>query len=296
MRPPTFLGYETLLTRHVLPTLGKRRLTKLSAHDIDSLYNEKLASGLSAQTVKNLHAVLHSALEQAVRTGLIVRNVCDLIDPPRAQKFEIQPLDSDQSRALLRAAQGDKLEALYVLALTTGMRQGELLGLKWADVDLVAGSLKARRAIARLRGHGLVESEPKSSTSRRGITLAPLAVEALKQHRERQTFERRKAADLWQDGDLVFCNGIGRPLEAGNMKRRSYWPLLKRAGLPHVRFHDLRHSAATLLFSLGVHPKIVQELLGHSQIGLTLDTYSHAVPGLQHEAVGRLGDLLSNSR
>jgi integrase len=254
-----------------------------------------LAAGLSPQAVTNLHRVLHRALEHAVRWNLVSRNICDRVDPPRVARHEIQPLHVEQARAFLAAVQGDPLEALYVLALTTGMRQGEPLGLKWSDVDLEAATLQVRRSLQRVRGQQFVEVEPKSARSRRGIDLSLLAVSALSRHRARQLEARTAAGQGWADLDLVFCNGVGRPLEAGNMKRRSFWPILERAGLPRIRFHDLRQSAASLLLALGEHPKIVQELLGHSQIGLTMDTYSHLAPRLQRAAIDRLDTLLDRS-
>lgn len=233
------------------------------------------------------------AIGDALRWQLVVRNVCDAVDPPRVPKKEMQALTGEQAQQFLEAAQGDSLEALYVLALTTGMRRGELLGLKWTDLDLALGILQVKRTMSRLANKGFTVSEPKTAKSRRKIHLTQLAIEALKRHRIRQNEARLAAGPAWDEQGWVFCNTIGRPLEAGNMLRRSFRPILIKAGLPMIRFHDLRHSAASLLLSLGVHAKIVQELLGHSQIGLTLDTYSHVLPSLQEEAVSRLNTLLS---
>lgn len=179
-----------------------------------------------------------------------------------------------------------------MLALCTAMRQGELFGLKWSDVDWTANRLQVRRSIARARG-GWIEQEPKSAKSRRSVPLIPLAVAALKRHRVRQAEQRLAAGGKWQDHGLVFTNAIGNPLSPQNVLRRSYYPLLESAGLPRITFHDLRHSTASLLLSLGVHPKVVQEFLGHSQIGVTLDTYSHVMPTLGREAMDKLDSLLS---
>jgi integrase len=194
---------------------------------------------------------------------------------------------------ILDAAKGDPFEALYVLALTTGMRQGELLGLKWEDIDLAMRTLQVKRTIARLVGKGFITAEPKTTKSRRRIQLTKTAIEALRQHRTRQREAKLAAGSAWNEQGWVFCNAIGGPVEVGNMIRRSFRPILVKAELPIIRFHDLRHSAASLLLALGVHAKIVQELLGHSQISLTLDTYSHVLPSLQEEAVNRLDELLS---
>jgi integrase len=208
----------------------------------------------------------------------------------------MQTLTPEQAQKFLEAARDDPFEALYILAITTGMRQGELLGLKWQDIQLEQGKLQVRRSLARIGKQGFVTSEPKTKSSRRAIALATVAIEALKRHRIQQNERRLAAGPAWEDQDLVFCNLVGKPLEAGNLTRRSFRPLLEKAGAPKIRFHDLRHSAATLLLSMNVHPKIVQELLGHSSITITLDTYSHVLPSLQSEAVARFDTLLATAK
>jgi integrase len=293
VRPRTYERYRELIELHVVPMLGKIQLQKVSPQHLQKLYNQKLEEGYAPQTVKHIHRVLHRALGDAMRWQLIVRNVCDAVDPPRVPKKEMQALTGEQAQQFLEAAAGDPLEALYVLALTTGMRQGELLGLKWADVDLALGTVQVRRTITRLTKKGFTVSEPKTAKSRRKIHLTRLAIEALKRHRIRQNEAKLAAGSAWDEQGWVFCNTIGKPIEVGNMIRRSFRLILTKAGLPIIRFHDLRHSAASLLLSLGVHAKIVQELLGHSQISLTLDTYSHVLPSLQEDAVNRLNTLLS---
>lgn len=293
VRERTHIRYRQLIELQVLPVLGNIKLQKLSPQHLQKLYNQKLEEGYAPQTVKHIHRVLHRALKDALRWQLVSRNVCDAVDAPRVPRKEMRVLTGDQAQQLLEAAKGDLLEALYVLALTTGMRQGELLGLKWEDVDITLGTVQVRRTIARLPGKGFTVSEPKSAKSRRKIHLTRLAVEALKRHRTRQSESRLAAGLAWSEQGWVFCNAVGKPIEAGNMIRRSFRPILDKAGLPAIRFHDLRHSTATLLLSLGIHAKVVQELLGHSQISLTLDTYSHFLPSLQEEAVSRLDTLLS---
>lgn len=293
VRERTHIRYRQLIELQVLPVLGNIKLQKLSPQHLQKLYNQKLEEGYAPQTVKHIHRVLHRALKDALRWQLVSRNVCDAVDAPRVPRKEMQVLTGDQAQQLLEAAKGDPLEALYVLALTTGMRQGELLGLKWEDMDITLGTVQVRRTIARLPGKGFTVSEPKSAKSRRKIHLTRLAVEALKRHRIRQSEARLAAGPAWSEQGWVFCNAVGKPIEAGNMIRRSFRPILEKAGLPAIRFHDLRHSTATLLLSLGIHAKVVQELLGHSQISLTLDTYSHVLPSLQEEAVSRLDTLLS---
>jgi integrase len=293
VRPRAATRYHEIVKLHVLPTLGRTTLMKLTPQDLQALYAAKVSSGLSPRTVGHIHRVLHKSLGQAVRSGLVVRNVADAVDPPKVVRAEMRALNADEARRLLAAAEGDPLEALYMLALMTGMRQGELLGLHWGDINLEAGTIQVRRTIGRVRRKGFVESEPKSASGRRQIALAASAVEALRRHWDRQFSERLGGEAVPGTDSLVFCNGLGRPLEPQNLLYRSFHKLLRRAGLPPMRFHDLRHSAATLLLSMGTHPKVVQELLGHSQISLTLDTYSHVLPGLQGEAVGKLGALLA---
>lgn len=291
LRPRTFIRYRELLAGHVIPALGHRQLARVTPQDLQEVYARKLEEGLAPRTVGHIHRALHRALVDAMRWGLVARNVCDSVKPPKVQAPEMRALSPDEARQFLAAAVDDPLEALYVLAITAGLRQGEILGLKWQDVDLETAQLQVRRSIAWVTGRGSVEQEPKSARSRRNITLTPLAVEALRRHRQRQR-ERRLRALAWEDNELVFSNDVGRPIEATNLVRRSFYPLLERAEVPRVRFHDLRHTAATLLLTQGVHPKIVQEMLGHSQIAVTLDLYSHVTPTMQAEAAAKMQALL----
>jgi integrase len=291
LRPRTLRSYEQLARLHILPTIGKLRLNKLTPVHLARLYTQ-LAQGSAPRSAGHVHRLLHVALSTAVMWGLLGANPADRVDVPRYVRPEIQALTLEQAKALLSAARNDGLEALFVLALTTGMRQAELLGLKWGDVDLAEGTVQVRRSIYRVAGKGWVESEPKTARSRRNLVLAAPAVDALRRHRASQAKIRLATGSEWENRDLVFCNAFGRPLEQSNIRTRSLIPLLKKAGLPPIRFHDLRHSAASLLLAMGVHPKIVQEQLGHSSIAITLDLYSHAMPSLQADAAKRLGDLL----
>jgi integrase len=293
VREKTYIGYRQLIELHVLPLLGKVKLQKLGPQHLQRLYNTKREEGYSPQTVQHIHRLLHRALKDAVRWNLVPRNVCDLVDTPHVPKKEMQALTPEQAQQLLDAARDDPLEALYVLALNTGMREGELLALQWKDIDFKRGKLQVKRKIMRLPKKGFVISEPKTARSKRSIPLAPLTLEALKRHRLRQYEQRQEAGPLWDEQDLVFCNSMGRPIEVGNMLRRSFRPLLAKAGLPRIRFHDLRHSCATLLLTMEVHPKVVQERLGHSQISVTLDMYSHVLPSMQEDATRRLETLLA---
>ena len=259
-------------------------------------YKKKLDEGFSATTVVYLHNVLHKALDTAVKWELVAKNVCDLVTPPRQKPFEAQALMLEQVQKLLAVTQGHHMEALFKLALATGMRRGELMGLKWQDIDFNKGVLQVRRILSRiptkLPGKGYEEAEPKTQKSKRSIIIAPIALEALKQHRLRQLEAKLKAGSLWQEHDYVFCTSVGTHLNPSKDILDQLKLLLKKAGLPDIRFHDLRHSTATLLLSVGVHPKVVQEILGHSQISMTLDVYSHVLPSMQQEAIGKLDRVL----
>jgi integrase len=292
VRPITFESYERLVRVHVVPALGRVKLKALSPAHLQALYRDRLDAGLSPSTVQRLHAVIHRALKQALRWGLVLRNVSEVVDPPKAQRKEIRPLTPEQVRTLLRTAEEDRLGPLYALAITTGLRQGELFGLRWEDVDLEAGRLSVRQTLTTPKG-GRRLGPPKRSKSRRSVKLTAGAVKALRDHRERQLEEREKLAELWQDHDFVFTTQVGTPLNRHNFFRRCYKPLLEEAGLPRsVRFHDLRHTCATLLLSKNVNPKIVQELLGHANISQTMDTYSHMLPDMQDRAASAMDDIL----
>jgi integrase len=261
--------------------LGRIKLKDLSATHARGLYREKLESGSSPRTVQYIHTTLRKALKDAVSDGLIPRNVADGIKAPRPKKKEINPLSPEQARAFLAAAHGDRFEALYVLALHCGLREGELLGLKWDDVDLESGMLRVRRTLSEPRT-GYVFEPPKNGKGR-SIKLTRAATEALRGHLGRQLEEIGGSGDDYQDQGLVFPSRSGTPMNAKNLTARSFKPLLKRSGLPNIRLHDLRHTCATLMLCEGVHIKLVQELLGHATVSITLDTYSHLLPGMGDE-------------
>lgn len=292
LRPQTFKRYRELVNLHAIPHIGKVVLARLTPQHLANLYNERRKDGLSPRTVQFLHAVLHRALKQAVKWNLIARNPADAVEAPRPERKDIQPLRREQVETLLRAVEGDLLEALYILAVTTGMRLGELLALKWEDID--GSRLHIRHTLQRIDGQWLL-MEPKSDRSRRSITLSVKAKAALLRHRVAQNEQRLAAGPAWEDWGLVFCNEIGQPLDGRNVLRGSFRRILGKTGLPVIRFHDLRHTAATLLLTQGIHPKKVQDLLGHSTISLTLDTYSHILPNLQDEVAATMDDLLGRA-
>ncbi len=288
VRRSTFVQYESVVNCHLIPALGRIKLKALIPTHVRGLYREKLNSGLGPRTVQYIHVTLHKALKQAVMDGLIPRNVTDAVKAPQAHKKEVKPLTSDQVKVLLSTASGDRLEALYVVAIHTGLRRSELLGLKWTDVDLDTGILSVQRS---LDNDGTF-NPPKRNKSRRTVKLTSQALEALKGHRVRQHEERLRLGALWEDHGLVFPNRVGKPMNADNLYHREFKPLLKKAELSGFTFHSLRHTCATLLLSKNVNPKIVQEMLGHATISQTMDTYSHVMPGMGNVAATALEEAL----
>ena len=275
VRVGTWNQYEMIVRIHIKPTLGSTRLDKLNALQIQAFYRERLDAGVSVRRVQYAHVTIHKALKDAVRWRLVPFNVADAVTPPRPNKPEITPLSAEQVKVLLATARGDRLEALYVLAVTTGMRIGEMFGLKWADADLEAGTVQVTRTVA---ADGTI-NPPKTSSGSRIIRLSRMAMRALSEH---------PCASGW-----VFPSAAGTPIGICNFHKNSWRPLLQRAGLPPTRFHDLRHTAATLMLSRGVPVKVVSEMLGHADVSTTLSIYAHVLPDMQGPAADAMDDLLS---
>ena len=277
---------------HIAPTLGRIKLKDLRKAHIDRLYREKLDARLAPSTVRRVHAVLHKALEEAVKGDLIPRNPAAHANKPKAQQEEIEPLDASQAAAFLEAGRGDRFEALYVLCLMCGLRQGEALALRWQDVDLEGATLRVNRQLQRVRGGGGLRFSKPKNASRRIVGLPQQAVSALNSHRKRQLEEKLRAGPLYQDGGLVFASGQGKPLDAQNVVNRHYKPLLKRAGLPPVRFHDLRHSCLSLLAQRGEPIRDLQALAGHATAAFTLQRYTHHYKASAKRTANAMGEIL----
>jgi integrase len=275
-----------------LGALAGMKLARITPGDVQRLYADRLSSGLSGTSVRHLHNTIHCALADAVKWGLVVRNVCDAVDPPARSRVEMKTWSSAEARAFLAAADGDELEALWRLAITTGMRRGELLGLKWADVDFDAHALSVRRSLSRGASSRLIEREPKTQAGRRRIALSSETVESLRRHRVRQIEYRLSIGIAYEDHDLLFVNPFGRYIHPNTLST-AFARLTREANVPRIRFHDLRHTSATLLLAEGIHPKIVQERLGHSDIAMTLNRYSHVTPHMQSAAADALESALS---
>ncbi len=295
VRPKTYESYALNVGR-LMPYIGKRKVSALRPEELQAAYGELLLKRrLSARSVQQAHAVVHRALQQALLWGLVGRNVAEAASPPRPVRREMSTLSEAQVAALFEYTLSHRLHALWVVLATTGLRSGEALGLRWREVDVEGRRLVISQALQRQQGRGLVLVEPKTGRSRRTVHVSRFAMDALQQHQARQAAERLFAGSGWQDRDLVFSSSTGRPLQTSNVT-----PALRRAlagaGLPRIRVHDLRHTAATLLLARGVHAKVVQELLGHSTITLTLDTYSHVAPALHAEAAARMDAIFTPRR
>jgi integrase len=289
--PRAWEAYETIVRLHLLPSLGKIKLMHLSPAHVQRLYSEK-AESLSPMTMRHVHAALHAALEHGIRQGLLYRNVTELAERPRVRKHEMSVWTQDEARQFLKTAERDRYYAMYCLALVTTMRQGELFALRWRDVDLHGGTVTVRAAVRRSRTRGMEIAEPKTDSSRRTIAIDSAVVEILTAHQERQVEERTALGDVWRDLDLLFTDALGGPLRRYNMERRHYYPLLAKAGVPRIRFHDLRHTAATLLISRGVPINVVSHMLGHSSAALTLGVYVHNLPAMGRDAATIMGRTL----
>lgn len=286
VRIGTFERYEQIVCKHLMPELGGIKLKNLSPMMVQDLYQTKLEA-LSPRTVRYIHVTLHKSLEQAVKWNLISKNVTDLVDPPKIIKEEIRPLNVEEVRILFDTVSGHPLEAIYILAVTAGLRRGEILGLYWQDVDLNTGSLQVKRSLSFTK-EGPIFVPPKTAKGKRSISLSKICVEAL---RKLKTSQEKTKENWTADYSLVFPNDLGEPRRSRNVLNTSFKRIKKKGNLPDIRFHDLRHTCATLLLTKGVHPKIVQELLGHSSISITLDTYSHCVPNMQEKVVEAMEDI-----
>lgn len=298
--PTTLQRYEETIRVHLVPGLGHVRLTRLNPQFIQSYLTKKLESGLSPTTVLHHHRLLHEVLRHAVKWGLIVRNPTEMVDPPRRERKEMHVWDEEQVRLFLaEAKRSSPYYPLYLAALMTGMRQGELLGLRWQDVDFVTGRATIQQTMYRLAGSKkegrktqILFKTPKTPLSRRSLPIPDVLVAELRRVREQQAEHRSLFGGHYEDHALVFCQPNGKPLRANNIVRRDFKRVSKRAKVPTIRFHDLRHCHATLLLKQGVNPKVVQERLGHSTPAFTLSVYSHVLPGMQEEAIKDLESRL----
>ena len=270
-------------------------MTQLKPEHLQRVYSDKLSAGLSHRTVRYIHVTLHKALQDAVRLGMLVRNSADAVEPPKVQRREMQTMSESDIHIFLEFAKSTPYYALFYMALFTGMRRSELLAPRWSDVDLTLCQLSVTRALHQLQDGSLIFRQPKTAKGRRLISLSPSTVIVLREHREQQEKMRQALGLALTEDDLVFCRVDGKPLLPNSISH-AWTKLANRTGLKGIRLHDARHTHASLMLKQGIHPKVVQERLGHASIQITLDTYSHVAPGLQQAAANRFDDIVLPNR
>lgn len=289
--PNTLRTYRSRIRNHIAPRIGHITLDKLTPAHLAGMYAAMAAAGASSRTIRHCHAILHVALQQALLWGEVYRNVVDMVKGPTVRQKRWAVWTNAQAVTFLNAIEADRLVALYHVAIATGMRQGELLGLKWADVDWLRGSLEVQRSITR-DGTVQREKDTKTEAGRRLIAVGPETLTILRAHKTRQDGERDAAGKAWAEKDLIFCRLDGGYYSDTTL-RWQWRKTVKRLGLPTMRFHDLRHFHATLLLRAGVHPAIVAQRLGHASVAVTMNVYSHVTPDMQSAAVDAVSAALA---
>jgi len=293
VRATTLASYESKVRCHIVPSVGKVRLAKLNATHVQKLITDKLQSGLSPRTVQYIHAILRRALGQAEKWGLVAKNVAKLVDAPRVTRQEVRYLSRSEAQRFLDVAANNRLYALYAVAVGLGLRQGEALGLRWEHIDLDEHRLHVKQQLQRINGQFEFVT-PKSAKSSRSLPIPEVCAKALRAHRAHQLEERLAAGDRWREHDLVFTTTIGTPIDARNLTR-GFKKICAETGIEDLRFHDLRHTCATILLAQDVPTRVVMEILGHSQMSLTTDTYQHVLPELKQEAANQIDNVFSEA-
>jgi integrase len=291
----TYVKYRKLIHSYIIPALGSVKLQKLTPQQVNALYRQKEKDGLQPKTINSIHGVLHKALDDAIKWGYVSRNVCDVVSPPRLVKSERPFLALDQAKKLLEVVDGDRLEPAIMLALLMGMRRGEILALRWTDVNFENATIKIMRTVDYYPKLGFVEDEAKTDDSKRKLVMPSLVIDMLKSHRIQQKALKSKTGDKWEDRNLVFTDFRGGYFNPRYLEKK-FKELLAKAGLPAIRFHDLRHSAATLLLEMGVDLKVIQLILGHSNINITSATYLHGSLSLQRDAMDKWDSAIKRKK
>ncbi len=291
-RPGTVDNYRKITNSYILPKMGQMRLQEIQPTHIKQLYLVLKKEGKGARSVQAVHVVLHCALKQAVREGLLGRNPLDAVDRPRVEQTEFQVLTEEQARQLLAVASESLFETVFHLALITGMRKGELLGLKWSDLDPTKGTIFIQRQLQYLKPDGYILVPPKTKAGRRQLKLGQSMLAQLEKHRIHQELLKATAADKWQENDLIFTSSIGTYMDQSKVSKE-FKRLLKKAGLPNLRFHDLRHTSLSLLLEMGTPVNTVQRRAGHSKASVTVDVYGHAMAGSQNQAADRMDEMMT---
>lgn len=289
LRRSTWESYATIIRVHINPEIGNIYLKDLRPDHLQRLYNEKIEVGLSPRRVQYIHAVIHQALKQAMKNGLVLRNVALATSPPKQRRKEARYLSLEEQERLVRAFEGERLGLAFYTLLGTGLRRGELLGLRWQDLDLKNGILRVRQALVPVKG-GFIFQEPKTKQSKRDVSLPAKLQKALKVHLKQQEWEKRIAGDTYQDYGLVFCREDGTPIKPRDFNA-AFETVTKKAGV-NINLHGLRHTFATRCLEQGIDAKTVSELLGHATITITLDTYTHVMPERKRDAAAKLDKVL----
>lgn len=290
VRPGTFEHYHILIEKYLTPALGGMLIKDLTTDRIQFTYDEWIRKGVGIHTVEKAHAVLHQALERAVQTGLAIRNVAQYVNKPQVEEKEMKFWTEEEANRFLAASRDNRLYALFHLAIATGARQMELLGLQWTDLDMITGRLNFRRQLAR---KGEMFAPLKTRAAKRTLILGSDTITALQEHFNRQQQERQIAGQSWQETGLIFTNTIGGPMHHKNLMDRYFYPLVKAADVPVIRFHDLRHTAVAIMLSHGIPIFVVSKIIGHARPSITSDTYGHLLPGATAEIGQMMDDLIS---
>ncbi|SDX46235.1 Site-specific recombinase XerD [Marininema mesophilum] len=294
LRATTLDTYRIVLEKHIIPELGQIRLSELTPIIIQNFYTKKLGEGFSNDYVRYMHSILRKSLNQAFQWQIISKNPCEHVSPPKPSGKEKPTWDIEEANRFLIHVENEKYYIPYLLAIHTGMRQGEILGLRWKDCDLIRGVIRIQQTLGRTSA-GLMFQEPKTKGSKRNITCTNEVVTALKKHRAKQNQQKLLLGITYKDQDLVNCTVEGKPINPRNLIRHFHRMIDTSGGIPKVRFHDLRHTHASIMLQLGEHPKIVSERLGHSRTSITLDIYSHVIPNLQIDAAKKFGDAMKRN-
>jgi len=282
LRPKTVTSYLYIIRNHIIPELGSCKLTQLSPNQLQAFYTLKVNSGLSKRTVQYMHAVLHKALDQAAKWGMVARNVADLVDPPSPARKTPEILNLDQTHQFMEKVKGHRWELIYLIAIGGGLREGEILALSPSDVQIERGVVYVSKALQYLPGQGLVVSEPKTANAKRNVQLPEFVLTPLRIYLDSLKTKQK----------FLFETSNGTPISPRNLLRH-YHQVLGEIGLHIMPFHQLRHLSASLALMAGVNPKTVQQRLGHSTVSLTLNTYSHLLPGVEDEAAKKLNDVIN---
>ncbi len=292
LRPNPARQYKTIVIKDIVPNLGGIKLHQLNLIRINKFYSKLVSDGRGTRTIRLIHSVLHSALEHALRTGLITKNPSHGAILPRKKYREMKIFNEEQVNSFLITANTSRFKLLYKIALATGMRQSEILGLKWEDVDWIKSTIKVQRQAQQVNGKGIVFLEPKTRAGIRKIMVGKTILEELQTHKVKQEESKSIQSESWRENDLIFSTSKGTPFSQSNLMR-DYYKILKKSNLPKLRFHDLRHTAASLMINRGIPIVVVSRILGHSMPSVTLNIYSHCVSEMQYKAAEVMEEITS---